>query len=326
MKFITFTDVHISSVNPQSRKGSYLQDIHDKLVQIGSVGRKLGVDFYLLAGDLFNLKFPMRNPHSLNKSLIDLFSGYGAPVYATEGNHDLRNDSYKHFDEQPLAVLYSSGALKQLRDTVVESGGLRVRLRSFPFEESPDLLHFPRNPGDTDLSVAVLHLYSGPSGGKYHTARMYSYDEVAQLGDDVFVMGHLHLDQGITTIRRAGREIVFVNVGAVSRGSLADDNVTRSPKIGYVEILPGVDRPVVKAVSVKLRTKPAEEVFNLEEKRLERQRMEEAEAFVERLRAEESEEDALGKIDSVLDSMGLDKDVLDSVQHYLNEADLSLKV
>jgi hypothetical protein len=45
VKFISFTDVHISDVNPRSRTGDYRQDIFDKLTQIRDAGKKLGVDF-----------------------------------------------------------------------------------------------------------------------------------------------------------------------------------------------------------------------------------------------------------------------------------------
>jgi len=325
VKFITFTDVHISAHNPQSRVGSYQNDILDKLRQIGAVGKKIGVDFYLLAGDLFNLKYPMRNPHSLNTVLIETFKQYGAPVYATEGNHDLRNDSYATFDEQPLKVLYSSGALVQLRDVTIAEGDLRVGLRAFPFDENPDLSVLPKRPSDVDFSVAVLHLYASAKGGKYHSASMYSYDDIAQLGDDMFVLGHLHIDQGITTSHVGGRNVTYINVGAVSRGSLADDNTTRAPKIGYVEVSKINGAVSVLAKSVRLKVKPAEEVFDLESHEKERKKHEEAEAFVEKLRAEESGQNALERIDSVITSMGLDKAVLGSVTHYLTEADLLLK-
>lgn len=325
MKFITFTDVHISSVNPQSRVGSYLDDILAKLTQIGQAGKKVGVDFYVLAGDLFNLKAPMRNPHSLNSTLIELFRGFGAPVYATEGNHDLRNDSYKTFSEQPLSVIYASGALKQIRDTAVHTDSMHVRLRGFPFEEEPDLSSMPKRPEGMDLSVAVLHLYSSLNGGKYHASKVFSYNEIAQLGDDVFVMGHFHIDQGVTTIKYEGRDVTFINVGAISRGALVDDNVNRDPKMCLVELDKVAGKVVVRARPVRLNVKPADKVFDLDAHAKEKTRMQEAEAFVEKLRTEDVEQDATGRIESELDSMKLDKTVLDSVLHYLTEADLALK-
>ena len=326
MKFITFTDIHISSYNPQSRVGDYQEDILEKLRQIGNVGKKVGVDFYMLAGDLFNLKYPMRNPHSLNTALIEIFKDFGAPIYTTEGNHDLRNDSYATFDEQPLKVLYSSGALIQLREQIVTKGDISVALRAFPFEEHPDFTAMTKKVDGVDLSIAMLHIYSGLKGGNYHTAKVYSYNEIAQMGDDIFVMGHMHLDQGISNIVHCEKEVTFINVGAVSRGSMSDDNATRSPKIGYVDITKADGKVSVTAKAVRLKVKPAEEVFDLDSKEDEKKKQEEAELFVEKLRLEDSSQDALGRIDSAISDLSLDKIILDSVSHYLSEADLALKV
>jgi predicted phosphodiesterase len=325
MKFLTFTDPHISSVNPQSRVGSYLEDILEKLTQVGQAGKKLGVDFYIMAGDLFNLKAPMRNPHSLNSTLLTLFKDFGAPIYATEGNHDLKNDSYKTFPEQPLSVIYASGALKQLREEIVDDGSVRVQLRGFPFEENPEIDSMPKASRCADLSIAVLHLYSSLIGGKYHLSNVFKYSDIANLGDDIFVMGHFHFDQGIETIKHNGRDVTFINIGAVSRGTMADDNITRSPKIGYVQINKVDGKVVVSARAIRLNVKNSDQVFDLVAKEREKKRMEEAENFVEKLRAEEVDLDALGRIDAELSSMKLEKEILDSVTHYLSEADMAIK-
>jgi len=326
MKFLTFTDVHASAINPESRVDDYLADILAKLAQIGQAGRKLGVDFYILAGDLFNLKYPLRNPHNLNRALIDMFKGYGAPVYATEGNHDLRNDSYETFNEQPLSVLYASGALHQIRDErVVCYDGVEVHLRGFPFVEDPDIELMPKAPRESDYSISVLHLYSSLGGGTLHGTKVYSYPEIAALGDDMFVMGHYHIDQGITSIQHEGRKVTFVNVGAVSRGSLVEDNLDRIPRIGYVEVTRDGDTVRVDTKSVRLKVKPSSEIFDLEAKREEKKKMDEAEAFVERLRVEESEEPGEERLEAALTSLDVDKVVLESVRHYLEEADITLK-
>jgi len=335
-RFITFADVHASAINPGSRIGDYLGDILAKLVQIGRVGRKVGAHFYILAGDLFNLKQPIRNPHSLNRVLAEVFKEYGAPIYATEGNHDLRNDSYETFDEQPLSVLYETGVLVQARDELFTlENGMSIQIRSFPFEENPDINSMPACNRVADYHIAILHLYSSPSGGSLHGMRVYSYPEIAGLGDDMFVMGHYHIDQGIRVVRHGDRDATFVNVGAISRGSLVDDNLDRIPRIGYVTLHnivregpmgPKVmDGATVDAKSVRLKVKPAGEVFDLEAKEDEKRRMGEAEAFVEKLRIEEDEEGGTDRLDEAIDSLDVDKDVLDSVRHYLQEADISLK-
>lgn len=331
-RFITFADVHASAVNPESRVGDYTGDIMAKLDQIGQVGRKVQADFYILAGDLFNLKYPMRNPHSLNTTLAKVFKEYGAPIYATEGNHDLRNDSYETFHEQPLSVLYESGVLEQARNELFTlENGMSIQIRSFPFEEEPDIASMPKCRRVADYHIAILHLYSSPLGGSLHGMKIYSYPEIAELGDDMFVMGHYHIDQGIRVIPHGDREVTFVNVGAVSRGAMVEDNLDRTPRIGYItlnKIKDGyrtLDGATTDAKSVRLRVKPASEVFDLDAKKDERRRMDEAEAFVEKLRMEEDEVDGMDRLDSAIESLDVEKDVLDSVRHYLQEADIALK-
>jgi hypothetical protein len=183
----------------------------------------------------------------------------------------------------------------------------------------------PRCGDDVDLNIAVLHLFSSPEGGVFRASRVYPYEEIAQLGDDVFVMGHYHIDQGVSTIKHAGRDVTFINVGSISRGTLVSDNVGRTPRICYVTVEKVSGKTVVSARPVRLNVKPAAEVFDLVAKEKEEKRMDEAESFVERLRDEEADNSPSDKIESEISSMNLDKAILDSVTHYLSEADLALK-
>jgi len=322
VKFITFTDVHISSINPQSRLGSYKDDIMAKLNQIKLVGKKLDVDFFICAGDLFNLKAPMRNPHSLNSSLIELFKSFHAPIYMTEGNHDLVKDSYETFDDQPLNVLYKSGALTQLRNQLFVKGDLDVHLRSFPFEEQPNILAIPKADKNADINICVLHLYATPDGGMLFKQKLHSYGEISVLGDDIFVLGHYHIDQGIQKIRRKH----FINVGALSRGSLAEDNITRDPKISLVTIEKESQKLNIKAQSVKLKVRPTDEVFDIEQKEEEKKKLKEAEEFVDKLKEETSVvEEGDDRVEKEINKLDLEKEVLAKVSHFLVEADLVLK-
>jgi predicted phosphodiesterase len=332
IKFISFTDVHISDINPQSRIGSYRDDILDKLKMIGNLGRKLNVDFYLCAGDLYNLKAPMRNSHLMNTMLIELFSSFSAPVYMIEGNHDLTNDSYENFDKQPLSVLYSSGALKRLSGRTVnfskgEGTPISLELRGFPFAETPDLGQYPKaNRSSVDVSVCALHLYATPEGGNLFKQKLFSYEEISQLNDNIFVLGHYHVDQGVV---KTGDQH-FINVGAVSRGSLSHDNIARIPKVCVVTCKKEKEEVLIDTQVVRLKVKPAAEVFLIEEKEKEEKKMLEAEAFVTQLReaiVDDNEIDtAEGYLGVLKDSKAdIDKKVLEKVEYYINEADIALR-
>jgi len=324
IKFITFTDVHISDINPENRKGSYRDDILHKLKQIKAVGKKLNVDFFICAGDLFNLKAPMRNSHELTSLLIELFKSFPAPIYMTEGNHDLRNDSYEQFDKQPLNVLYKSGALTQLRNEEVwdRENKFSINLRSFPFVEEPNFEDIPKSKND-EFSVCVLHLYSTKKGGDLYGKKLFSYDEIAELSDDIFVLGHYHIDQGVEVIRRSSKEQHFINVGAISRGSLSEDSIKRIPKISLVTI---DENKKPKIQIVKLKVRPAEEAFYIERKKKQKEKIEKAVEFVEKLKTElEEKETDIDKIDDQIKDINIGQNIIDRVKHYMDEADLILK-
>lgn len=328
IKFISFNDVHISSMNPQARLGNYKQDIMDKLTQIKKVGDKLDVDFYVFAGDLFNLKAPMRNPHELNSVLIDFFRSIKAPVYATEGNHDLRNDSYETFDEQPLRVLYASNALLQIRNVRLHIKNTYINLRSFPFQENPDFDAIPKvTSEDGSVNICALHLYSSPTGGMLFKNKVYSYDTISMLGDDIFIIGHYHIDQGIHVLEANGKKQYFANLGAISRGILVEDNLTRIPKIGLFTIKKENGKIIeITSQAIKLNVKPAEKVFDLQKKEEEVKNKKEAEDFVNKLKENmEVEVTTDDPLKTEITSLNLDKKILDRVTDLLQEADIKLK-
>lgn len=325
LKFISFTDVHISMNNPSSRKGDYAQDILDKLKQIGDLGRQHKVDFFLFGGDLFNLKAPMRNSHELNSLLINLFRSYPARVYATEGNHDLRSDSYETFQEQPLHVIYASGALTQARDEVKKSKGFKYRIRSFPFDETPDLTSYPKAKRDVDLNICLLHLYSTPDGGMLFKSKLYSYEEIGILEDDIFLMGHYHKDQGIDLREKDGRKQVFINVGSVSRGTMAEEDVKRAPKVALVTVTKGEGGIEYQTEEITLDVKPPEEVFNLEVREKEKKEAKEAEKFVAKLETELNDVSEMDDISKEIPKLDTDQKVIDKVKYFLEEAHLQGK-
>lgn len=327
LKFITFTDVHISSINPASRIGNYEQDIFDKLKQIKDVGEKLKVDFFLFAGDLFQLKAPMRNPHSLNTQLIDLFRSYPAPIYATEGNHDLREDSYDTFDEQPLRVIYSSGAMIQARDVRRTIKDIRVRIRSFPFKEDPDFNAIPKaKDGTTDLDICVLHLYATYAGGTLFHRKLFSYDEIATLGDDIFVLGHYHIDQGIETVQKSDRRYTFVNVGAVSRGTYTDDDINRIPKIALFSVEKKDTGVECVGKTIRLKVRPYTEVFDVERHEEDKKKVIEAEAFVSKLQSDlTTAVEGEDRVKTEIMSLNIEKAVLAKVIAFLEQADVMIK-
>jgi hypothetical protein len=88
--------------------------------------------------------------------------------------------------------------------------------------------------GDT-YTIAVVHVLAANSPEKKKEAffgeRIFDYrDLVFQGCPDVYVFGHYHKDQGI----QEHLGVQFINLGAISRGALTFENLSRVPKIASI--------------------------------------------------------------------------------------------
>lgn len=325
VKFITFTDVHVSDTNPGARIGNYKEDIFDKLKAIKKVGQALKVQFYVCAGDVFHIKTPMRNSHGTVIELIDIFKSFGAPIYCIEGNHDLQYDRTESLSNQPLGVLFKSGALIQLREEILDFDGVTVSLRGFPFEEEPDLTKVEKYDQKCDVGVCALHLNATPNGGMLFKSKLFSYPELSELNDDIFVLGHYHLDQGVQKVTKDKRDQHFINVGAVCRGALDEDSITRIPKFSVVTVTKSEAGVDIKIQQGKLPVRPAKDVFDIQKKQETDEKLKIAEEFVEALHKQSISEDVdSDNIESEIEGLKVEKDIIDKLKHYMSEAQIAL--
>ena len=315
--FITANDIHISDVSPRSRTDDFKKAILEKIHQMCLACNKLKADAALIAGDLFNHKNPIKNSHSLVRELIEAFKEFKCPVYMIEGNHDLSANRLESVDEQPLGVLFESGYLRQLREKIIEKNGKKVSLIGVPYCEGQDPSKLTL-PGKKDCvsQICLMHIYAAPIPGSLFKESIHGYREFMGLEPDIFVLGHYHLDQGIT--EQDGKH--FVNIGSLSRGTMTDENLNHEPQIGYIRISVGVDGPTYMVQSIKLKVRPSAEIFDLQKREEEKKESQEIEQFVDKLMAEPvvKAEDATFK--DVLEGMDLTQAVKKKVLHYLEEA------
>lgn len=332
--FITANDIHISDGNPRSRVDNFKETVFDKIGQIRSAASKLKADAILIAGDLYNLKKPVHNSHSLNRELVEAFQQIKCPRYMIAGNHDLFGNNLESLTSQPLGVLFEDGTLKNLAPQVTAAKGevqgltqetiakrdLKISLVGVPYIEDLDLdkLHIPPK-GDCQIQICLMHIYAGPQSGNVFKERLYGYDELSRLGPDIFVLGHYHIDQGIQTIK--GK--TFVNLGSIARGVLSDENIDHKPKIGYVKVCLDNGKISILTDSIPLKIKPAEEVFNLEKREEEKNESVEMRVFVEYLIKEAQEGspiDPTKNIETILNEMKLSAIIQNRTMDFINEA------
>jgi Icc-related predicted phosphoesterase len=319
---LTVGDIHISDVNPRSRKDNFKETILGKLDQIRSIAGDLKADAVLLTGDLFNIKIPIKNSHDLNRELIETFKRFKCPVYAIPGNHDLTADDLDTLPEQPISVLFASGALKNLNHEIINKKGFKVSLVGIPFTKKLDLetLKIPPKE-DVAAQVCLMHIYASPQGGKLFKERLYGYDELSVLSPDIFVLGHYHEDQGVQWLDNR----CFINLGSISRGTLTEEHLDHKPKIGFIKIT-GDEKVIITADSILLDIKPAEEVFDIKKRNDEKKEGLDIQKFVEHLITEATAADTKKlTVEDHLKTMTLEKEVSDMVLELIQEASTNKK-
>lgn len=301
VRLVWRTDVHMADRGPESRKDDWPKTVLDKLSQVRAVAEKVGAAAVLDGGDFFHVKSPSRNSHALVQMTAEHHADYPCPVYCTPGNHDCTYGDYAFLPQQPLGVLYSTGVFKRLYDeheAVFEQDGVKVRVVGVPYHGTKYDLDRFRNikRGDEHHLVCVAHVLASERGGTmFEGEDIVRYSDLLDTAPDVLMFGHWHKDQGVTTLG----DKTFVNLGSLTRGSLSQDEVERQPACAVLSFMPtGRDIRVVR-----LKVKPADEVFDVERRqRVESRRME-MDAFVSTLRDTLTQEPSEGGVAGLLAGM-----------------------
>lgn len=301
VRLVWRTDVHMADRGPESRKDDWPSTVLDKLTQVRAVAEKVRAAAVLDGGDFFHVKSPSRNSHELVRQVAEHHADYPCPVYCTPGNHDCTYGDYAFLPQQPLGVLYSTGVFKRLYDeheAVFEQDGVKVRVVGVPYHGTKyDLDRFRRiKRGDEHHLVCVGHVLASEKGGTmFEGEDIVRYSDLLDTAPDLFLFGHWHKDQGVTTLG----DKTFVNIGSLTRGSLSQDEVERQPACAVLSFMPeGRDIRVVR-----LKVKPADEVFDIERRQRADNRRMEMDAFVSTLRDTLAQEPGEGGVASLLAGM-----------------------
>jgi len=313
-RFVFRTDVHIADRAPESRTDDWKATILGKLRQINRIAQDRGADAILDGGDLFYLKSPSRNSHSLMVDLIRVHKEAKIPTFVVPGNHDITHDSLDSLDKQPLQVLAESGAVTLLRagPGIIHEKAGKISVRAVPYqkrmtlEDLKEALYPPAYP--VDKTVAVVHYFASKAGGEFYGTPVFKYyDLISEFPwVDVWCFGHWHMDQGVEEID--GK--VFVNLGAVSRGSLRYETMDRIPKVAVLDI----KKDGVAVEVVPLEVEPASNIFKVEERQQQQYEDKQIETFVARLKHE-----ATVSTKDDLEGMLKDIDIADDVRSVVLE-------
>jgi len=323
--FVTVADTHLSDVNPVSRVDDYHASLMAKMEKVSRVCEKIGATALLHAGDLFHVKKPTRVSHALVTEVADMLRNFPCPVYMVLGNHDISYDRIDTWPRQPVGTLITSGVVRLLsgNPAIFEEEGVRVGIygQSFLRDYSvPVLDDINRAEHGLTHVLVVAHLFVREKSGTLFGTPVRGYDYFDHADFDVMLLGHDHDDRGVVVRREEGREKFFIDVGALSRGSLDDENVMRQVKCSVVTV---EAEKGVKVQQVDLKAAPSEEIFDLEQREAQKRERMQLDGFVDSLKQSLAGVESMD-VGGCIAGLDLSERVRDRVVRYIEEAEQHL--
>lgn len=276
MKTVMFIgDLHLSSTPPASRIDDYAEAIFQKLEQCYGLIDRMKIDAVVQLGDAFHLKTWSRTPYWLTLRYMRWLKrvhALGCEVGVIVGNHDVPYGNDAFVDRQPMGMVLSLDFVKSSpADLVLQDPDIRIVLKNFNSDFTVRDLNVARE--SEKFLVCCCH-QSLMKTGQLFGEPTVNFHEV-KTEADVIAFGHLHAPM---VLQKEG-EILFVNPGALSRGSLHSENLERDINVIVLKF-----DEKIKFKAIKLDAAPANQVFDLELHEREKARDEEVGEFVEVLK------------------------------------------
>jgi DNA repair exonuclease SbcCD nuclease subunit len=267
VRLLLVGDVHLSDTPPSVRTDSYAQDILDKLAWIVNHANWSAVDAIVQLGDLFHIKTPSRTSHWLVQRTAEVLGDSNAPVFVVPGNHDMRHDRYESLSSQPLGSLALSPKIHLL-------DGWQKYPNIFGIPYTEDWQEF-----ETEVNTAisrraqliVAHAAIFPPGA-HPPYPHWNADDIYTEGIPL-AYGHIHEPHGFYRTNFAW----FCNNGAISRGSLHQETLSREPAVTIFDSGKG-DQPFE---TLPIPYRPADEVFKLAEHQIQRDKVARLDDFLQ---------------------------------------------
>ena len=276
MRFVWWSDFHISDTPPSMRTESYTEDILAKGYEIAELCTTEKADYAIFGGDFFNSKIASRVSHSLVNASLTLLSKFPCPVIFIVGSHDVPYGRLDLMYKRPIGTLLRHPNVIYVDNvTTLDLQDREHCIRLLPVSDSYN--------NTTDEVVAALKEQRAQSDGVDPDRKMYDIAllhqpvvkggtypyPVIQAADlvgtaDLILYGHMHNYEGVWDMTVEGQTTKFVNVGAVSRGSLDEKTLARKPTVVSFAVNEVPELYDLKEIALK-SAKPAAQVFRLTE-------------------------------------------------------------
>ena len=326
MKLAIIGDIHQSDVSPTSRTDDYKKTIFGKLEFIKDVCNQRGVDVAVCLGDIFHRKNPNLNSHEMVRNLIEIFSSFEGKVLEIPGNHDISMTS-KNLQRQPLAVLEEAGAISVLGYPY--SKNFCFSTESFDvyglgYADCNDKLsehYFNLNSEIVEndkCNVLCIHQMLLPDGDSFF-GDFLNFAELAQFDFDVICCGHYHPGFTPQVIQKYGK--LFINPGAIARGSLDVHNLDKTPSFIILDI---ESKDKIAWEVVQIPHEPSNKVFDMQKVNRSLVAKEDIENFTSTLKDVVDQQVDITSVEGLLSVINTitqeDKTVVDFIKPYLIRA------
>ena len=323
MKLLLTNDWHFATKTPVSRTDDYNAELFGLLAKVARLSRHVKAEAILHAGDVFHDKgrVPWAIFARLSAWLAEEWARGAGAMIGVPGNHDMRFDRRDTLPETPFGALAAALLFRDIShevyalQDVMGTGEVRtVMVYGVPWPDAAQPDAFTAVPPEVEIVVA--HAFATPEGGERWGQFCHRYSDLVAAAPHVKLwhFGHDHSDNGVATMANGA---VIVNIGALCRGALDTDNLTRTVKVAIADLPP---RGPVTVTQVDLQALPATDIFDLQLRAQKVAEHEQVERFVAQLR---TGLDAIGQVDyrQVFAAMPLDAAVREKVRAYIDAAE-----
>lgn len=322
MKALLIGDVHLSDQPPSLRTDTYTDDILAKIEQAVRIAAAHHCEAIIQAGDVFHIKAPARNSHSLVQRTHEALTSQGIPVLIVPGNHDLSNDRMESLQKQPLGTLakmpgvdllvgphdrFPFFGLPYLHDWSLFPEWVR-RYRTWADEQKAQDFEF--------MPLLVTHAPLFPEGDEPPYDYISAPDWARQMEKGDCYYGHIHDPHG-AYVPVKELPVAMCNNGAISRGSLHEKTLKREPA---VTIWDSEKSGTARFERVALEVRPVEAVFKMSEKEDIDTKTERVEAFLESVGQTSLPVLSLEEVAHQAKERGLSDQTLSLIEDLLREA------
>jgi len=298
-------DPHFSDKKPRSRRDNYQETQIRKMTDLINLSKKIKWDGEFLpasaitiAGDICHQPRGELISRRLDIRLISTMAEAPCPILAILGNHDKEKDRIESIETHTLGTMVASKTIRLVhwpdyvlvgddppvivtgRQYTVDGPGawldhLRTSRQLLILKES-----LSQQLGKKVFAFVMTHCNWGQTDGALRGDPVIGHPRVLGTGCDVMFYGHPHTDDGIVELDDQGTPVWIIGPGAFTRGTIAEHDVNREPKI-LISVFHSDKQH--EMLTVPIPHEPASVVFDLQGHARVKQVKEAEERFMEAL-------------------------------------------